>query len=109
MAIKANIVVDQGVDYSTDINLTDDDEQVIDLTGYTANSQIRKTFTSSNSVSFSTSTSGTTGVVTLSLTANQTGSLTAGRYVYDVFLTNGSGVKSRIVEGIVTVTPRVTR
>ena len=109
MAIKANIVVDQGVDYSTDINLTDDDEQAIDLTGYTANSQIRKTFTSSNSVSFSTSVSGTTGVVTLSLTANQTGSLTSGRYVYDVFLTNGSGVKSRIVEGIVTVTPRVTR
>lgn len=109
MAIKANIVIDQGVDYSTNVTLTDEEENVIDLTGYTANSQIRKTFTSSNAVTFSTSITPALGVVTLSLTANQTASIVAGRYVYDVFLTNGSGVKSRIVEGIVTVTPRVTQ
>ena len=108
MAIKANIVIDQGVDYSTNVTLTDEDENVIDLTGYTANSQIRKTFTSSNAVTFSTSISPASGIVTLSLTANQTSNIASGRYVYDVFLTNGSGVKSRIVEGIVTVTPRVT-
>lgn len=109
MAIKANIVIDQGVDYSTNVTLTDEDENVIDLTGYTANSQIRKTFTSSNAVTFSTSISPASGIVTLSLTANQTSNIASGRYVYDVFLTNGSGVKSRIVEGIVTVTPRVTQ
>jgi len=33
----------------------------------------------------------------------------AGRYVYDVETTSGSGVVSRIVEGIITVTPEVTR
>jgi len=32
----------------------------------------------------------------------------AGRYVYDVELDN-NGVISRIVEGIVTVTPQVTK
>lgn len=109
MAIKANIVIDQGVDYSTNVTLTDEDEVAMDLTGYTANSQIRKTFTSSNAVSFSTSISASDGVVTLSLTANQTSNIVAGRYVYDVYVTNGAGVKSRIVEGIVTVTPRVTQ
>jgi hypothetical protein len=47
-------------------------------------------------------------VITLGLTANQTSNLVAGRYVYDVELTEGGEV-SRIVEGIVTVTPQVTR
>jgi len=45
----------------------------------------------------------------LALTDTQTANLTAGRYVYDVVLTDSANVTSRIVEGIVTVTPRVTR
>lgn len=109
MAIKANIIVDQGTDFYTAINLTDDDDNVIDLTGYTANGQIRKTYTSSNSVTFGISLQQSNGIVELSLTKTQTANIVAGRYVYDVFMTNSSNVASRIVEGIVTVTPRVTR
>ena len=110
MAIKANIIVDQGTDFSTSINLTDDDGNVIDLTGYTANAQIRKTYSSSNAVTFSTSLESSNGIVTLSLSKTQTANIVAGRYVYDVFMTaNTANITSRIVEGIVTVTPRVTR
>jgi hypothetical protein len=108
MAIKANLVIDQRTDYSTSINLTDDDGNVVDLTGYTANSQIRKTHTSSSSVSFTTTVSGTQGLIILSLTDTQTANLVPGRYVYDVLITSGS-LTSRILEGIVTVTPGVTR
>lgn len=108
MAIKANLVIDQGTDYSTTIRLTDDDENVVTLTGYTAQAQMRKTYTSSNAVSFTTTLGATTGIVTLALTDAQTSALTPGRYVYDVLLTR-SGLTSRIVEGIVTVTPGVTR
>ena len=32
-----------------------------------------------------------------------------GRYVYDVELTNSSNTRSRLVEGIATITPEVTR
>lgn len=109
MAIKANLVVDQGTDFSTSIDLLDDDGNVINLAGYTANAQFRKTYSSSNAVTFSTSLQASNGVVTISLTANQTSNVEAGRYVYDVFLTTSGNVKSRIVEGIVTITPRVTR
>jgi hypothetical protein len=108
MAIKANLIIDQGTDYSTSITLTDEDESVIDLTGYSANAQIRKTYSSSNSVTFTTEITPAQGVIILSLTDSQTSNIVPGRYVYDVILTTGS-TTSRIVEGIVTVTPRVTR
>lgn len=109
MATKANIIIDQGTTFSTIINLTDDNGDPIDLTGYSGDSEMRKHYTSSNSQSFSISLGGTSGTVTLSLTASQTANLTPGRYVYDVEVTSASNVVSRIVEGIVTVTPEVTR
>lgn len=108
MATKSNLVIDQGATFSTDLTLTDENGDALNLVGYTANSQIRKWYTSTNSVSFSTSTNTNSGTVTLSLTANQTASLTAGRYVYDVEISDGTTI-SRIVEGIITVTPNVTR
>ena len=109
MATKANITIDQGTTFSTVISLADDEDVAVDLTGYTANSQIRKHYSSSNSQSFSISLGGTSGTISLSLTSTQTSNLTPGRYVYDVELTSSSNVVSRIVEGIVTVTPEVTR
>lgn len=108
MATKLNLVIDQGADFTTSVNLNDTDGNPIDLSTYTSRAQLRKHYTSSNAVSFSTSsTSG--GVLTLSLTASQTTDIIAGRYVYDVEVVDSSNVVSRIVEGVVTVTPNVTR
>ncbi len=109
MATKANIIIDQGTTFSTSINLTDDNGDAIDLTGYTGRAQMRKHYTSSNSQSFTVSLQSSNGIVTLSLTETQTANLTAGRYVYDVEIVSGANVVSRIVEGFVTVTPEVTR
>lgn len=108
MATKANLVIDQGATFSADLSLKDENGDIMQLGGYTANSQMRKWYTSTNATSFSTSINSTSGVITLSLTANQTANLTAGRYVYDVEVT-ASGVISRVVEGIITVTPNATR
>lgn len=109
MAIKANLVVDQGTDYSTSVNLTDADGNIVPLTGYTANAQMRRTYSSSNSVSFGVTLETANGVVKLSLSDAQTANIIAGRYVYDVIVTSPASITSRIVEGIVTVTPRVTK
>ena len=110
MATKANLVIDQGSTYSTTLNLTDENGDPLNLSGFTANSQIRKWYTSSNAVSFSTSINSISGQITLSLTALQTANLVATRYVYDVEITETStNAVSRIVEGIVTVTPEVTK
>ena len=108
MAIKANLVIDQGTDYSTTVNLTDDDGNPTSLSGYSVAAKLRKWDTSSNSVSFSATVNEDLGQVTLQLTDTQTANLVPGRYVYDVLLTN-AGITSRIVEGIITVTPGVTR
>lgn len=109
MATKANLVIDQGSTYSVNLDLTDENGDVIDLSGYTANSQIRKWYTSSTpAATFTTSINAASGELTLSLTAIQTSNLVAGRYVYDVEI-DQNGVISRIVEGIVTVTPQVTK
>lgn len=109
MATKANIIIDQGTTFSTDIYLTDDNGDAIDLTGYTGASKMRKHYTSSNSQSFTVALNSSNGYVTLSLSSTQTSNLTPGRYVYDVEVVSSSNVVSRIVEGIVTVTPEVTR
>jgi len=109
MAIKANLIIDQGTDYTTSVNLTDADGNIIPLTGYTASAQIRKTYSSTNAVSFGISLESSNGVVHLSLTDTQTANIVAGRYVYDVVVVSSANVTSRIVEGIVTITPRVTK
>lgn len=108
MAAKVNIVIDQGTTFNTTYTIHDAVDEPIDFTGFTANSQIRKTFSSSNSYTFDVALSNS-GLVTLSMNAATTNSITAGRYVYDVEVESQTGIRSRIVEGIVTVTPQVTR
>lgn len=109
MATKVNIVIDQGTDFSTSISLTNTDGSQLDLTGLSAASQIRKSYTSATATAFTAELANSTGTLTLSLNNSVTSSLSSGRYVYDVELTDGSNVVTRILEGIVTVTPEVTR
>lgn len=109
MATRVNILIDQGTDFTTSVNLTDNSGGQLDLTGMSAASQIRKTHSSSNATSFTTALANNTGTLTLSLNNAVTSSLSAGRYVYDVELTDSASIKSRILEGIVTITPEVTR
>lgn len=109
MATKANLKIGQGTDFLTSITLTDDDGIPITLSGYTGEGQIRKYYTSSTAVDFDVSIQANTGVVTLQLTSAQTNAMEAGRYVYDVELTDSANIVSRILEGIVTITPGVTR
>ena len=107
MAIKVNLIIDQGTDYTTNINVTDDNDVAVDLTGYTGSAQMRKHYTSATVYSFTVGIQ--TGIVTLSMNAAVSSVITSGRYVYDCELVNAQGKTSRLVEGIVTVTPQVTR
>ena len=107
MASKANLVIDQGTTYSVTINLDDENGDPLNIGGYSSRAQMRKHYTSSNAVTFSTALAN--GELTLSLTANQTSNIVSGRYVYDAELIDASGNVTRIVEGIITVTPEVSR
>jgi len=107
MAVKSNINIDQGTDFRVTVNVTDANNSPIVLTGYTGKSQFRKHYTSSSAYAFDVSLAN--GAVTLFLSSNTSNSINPGRYVYDCELTSTTGVKSRIVEGIVTVSPQVTK
>ena len=110
MAIIANLYIDQGTDYTITVDVTDSAGDILDLTDYTATAQIRKTYTSSSlSATFTTSIAAVAGQVTISLTDTQTSALEAGRYVYDLNIESGGGVKTRVIEGQAVVTPGVTR
>jgi hypothetical protein len=107
MGQKINIVMDQGATFTTTFNVVDNNNLPIDLSHYTAASEMRKTYFSSNAYSFS-ATGYANGAITLTMNAATTSAIWAGRYVYDIDITDQSGNVSRVIEGIVTVTPGVT-
>ena len=108
MAQKVNIDIDQGTTFNTDYTFTDENDTPIDFSTYQGRSQMRKTYTSSTSYAFTVGL-GNTGIISLSMNAATTSSITAGRYLYDLEVVDSSNVVSRLVEGIVTVTPEITR
>lgn len=88
----------------------------VDLTGFTARSQIRKMKDASGPPVLDLSTSnggiilgGASGKLTLYATPNQTDLLTADKYVYDIEITEPGGDVHRIIEGCVMVSKGVTR
>ena len=110
-AAYSNLLMEQGATFNTTITLDDVNGEVYNLTGYTASSQMRKSYYSSNATAtFTTSIDGNTGVIGLTLTSNQTANISPGRYVYDTIISNaGSNIITRVLEGIIDVSPRVTR
>ena len=106
MAIAQNIEIDQSSDYLKQFIAKDDTGTVIDLTGSTVTSQVRKSYGTTT-----IAVSATAGTFTLALTDVQTaeGTLERGRHVYDVIVTDSGGDKTRVQEGIAVVSPGVTR
>lgn len=110
MAIKANLVIDQGTDFSAAVNIEDEDGNVFALAGYEARAQMRKNYASSTATDFdATIDSQVDGQINLSMNNSVTSALEPGRYLYDVEIDSATGTVTRVVEGIVTVTPGITR
>jgi len=111
MAIYANLLIDQGSDFKTTINVSQAGTgEVTDLTGYVVRAQMRKSYASSTAVVFDTAVDDPdAGVISISLSGAATAAVRAGRYVYDVEIESGNNKVTRVVEGQIEVTPRVTR
>lgn len=103
--------IDQGTTFETSIDLTNDDGSSINVVNYTFSSQIRKSYYSANATAnlVVTIVDGANGNVKMSMTAANTANVKAGRYLYDLKMTTPVGVTTRVIEGIVTVTPQVSR
>lgn len=111
MASVSNLAIDQGTTYSVTVGVTDDTGSARDLSGYSGRAQIRRSYYTTTNTAFTVTIDNPgDGEIVLSLTDAQTSNLKAGRYVYDVELVNDStSAVERIVEGIITVYPEVTR
>ena len=113
MAATANLRIDQGATFTSDITVTNTDGTAFDLTGHTSSAKMALGYSSTRTrTQFTTSIANdpTTGVITLSLSADQTSNLEApARYVYDVeILKTSDSTITRVIEGIITVSPSVT-
>ena len=111
MAARANLRIDRGATFSSDVTVTNSAGDVVDLTGYTTTAKMAKSYGASSSVTITAAVASdaTTGVIELTLTDTQTEALDApARYVYDVYITQTStSTVTRVIEGVITVNPKV--
>lgn len=107
-----DITIEQGATWSYRLAVTTSAGAVVPLTGFLARSQVRKKHSSSEvAATVSCTVDAPNGLVYLALSSVQTAAIVAGEYVYDVELYDASAtpVVRRLVYGVATVTPEVTR
>lgn len=108
MAAYVEIEIDQYEDYSTTINVEDDQGDYINLYNYSVSSKIKKSPYSTNSYSFNSEIGDyANGEVKLSMTSAISANIRPGRYLYDTIIKTGN-TYIRVVEGIVTIQPGIT-
>lgn len=110
------IVLEQGATYSQVFEWRDESAALIDVTGMTAEMQLRRSYDSPDPMITLTDTGGIAlggvlGTVTVTLPSAFTADLSPEvRGVYDIILTaSGGGAITRFLEGPFRVSPQVTR
>jgi hypothetical protein len=109
MATKSNIVIEQGTDFSLEVNVGQANGAAFDLTNYTAAAKLKKHWSSSISYPITALVSDAIGgEVTISANNTVSGNIVPSRYYYSIEVTSNTGTVTRVVEGIATVTPGIT-
>lgn len=113
MAAYVELYIDQGATFNNVLNINDDMTNAnINLSNYIVTSQMRRSYYSQNASAniVCTVTDAANGTITMSLAAANTALIKPGRYLFDVKINNTSTlVVTRIVEGIMTVTPSISK
>jgi hypothetical protein len=110
MATTSNLYIDQGTTFNAIVTVKGNNGVALVLTGYTVASQMRKSYSSTTSYAFTaTIYDAATGKVKISLPPATSSAMKPGRYLYDIEVTSGAGDKLRVVEGLVILTPEITR
>lgn len=110
MAAFTEIVIEQNATFISKVYVEDIYNSPVNLSGYSPSAQMRKSYYSNIAYTIDTEVTGiANGEITLSMTAANTANLPIGRMVYDLIIDDGSGTVTRVVEGIATILPSVTR
>jgi hypothetical protein len=111
MTDYVELYIDQGTDFSSSIVLQDDVTDLYqNVSGYVVTSSLRKSLLSQNAAAnlVCTITDAANGEITLTMNAANTSNLRPGTYFFDV-KTLVNATHTRLVEGIIIVTPGITR
>lgn len=112
MPAFAELRMDQGCTFSLTITVANDSTNAsVNIANASFASQMRKSHWSTNASAnlVCTVSDGSNGRLLLSLAPGNTRNIRAGRYVYDVEMTDYTGAVTRVLEGIMDVYPEVTR
>jgi hypothetical protein len=110
LAAYTEITIEQGATFTTTVNVEDAYYNPVNLTGYKSSAMLCISYYSSGFFELDTSITGTAnGQITVAMSSANTSNLTPGRYVYDLIISDSSNTLTRVVEGIATVLPSVTR
>jgi|LakMenEpi03Aug12_release.lakeMendotaPanAssembly.Ray.scaffolds.fasta_scaffold00027_117 hypothetical protein len=114
MAEYVEFQIDQGTDFSTYINLNDDDTNLAqNVSGYVVSGKLRRSLVSANAAeTFNCQiTDPANGEIMISLAAANTANLRPGSYFYDIRVvdTESNNATSRLIEGIIIVSPAITK
>jgi hypothetical protein len=109
MAYIANLYIDAGTSFSSDVTVQNSDGSIFNLANHTAQGKMSKGHSNANArINFDITVYENDGIVMISLTPAITAQLEDGRWVYDVQITNTvDSTVTRVVEGIITVYPGV--
>jgi len=111
MAISINHDLDQGSNFSFSYVVRGSDGLPMNISnGHTAYAQMRRFYSSTTGFDLTTSITGSTGNIIISMNPLNTAKIKSGVWFYDVELhSNGSQNIQRIVQGMITVYPEVTK
>lgn len=110
-----HFIIEQGATFGQTLTLKDSTGTVINLEGYTGSMQLRENPDSETLVlELSTSNSrmtmgGNAGTIALAISATDTTALTASDGVFDLEISSGAGVITRLIEGTYSIRRNISR
>ena len=111
MADFVELDIESGATFSLEITIKNDNGTGRNLASHTIASQLRKSYYSSTATDFTISVlDSANGKISMGISSANTANLRAGRYVFDVEMNDtANSTITRVIEGIATVMPNVTR
>ena len=113
MAEYVELYIDQGSDFSTTITINDDNTNLPqNLSGYILSSSIRRSLISPNASGalLCSVYDAANGEILATMNSANTANLRPGSYLFDIKTYDSLGsVTSRLIEGIIIVTPSITK
>ena len=119
-AIVKDITIEQGATFLMKFNIKDSENLAVDVTGWVGRGSLKvnaKDVTSVADFVVDTTSDPTNGEVLVSMTATETDSIpttggkysSVSRYQYDIELEDTDGIVYRLVNGVASVSPSITR